>query len=140
MDELHYQHFLGKFAEHVYALSRWKHKAAVFHHGEEAGFIAGEFVDYLASLPFGKELSYFGHTVRAVPFTIATKSITAANSLDSLLLEVEHQRGNGHPHFLYVLSDPLNMLNYDSQKKEGVYKIDITACIDLWKNQRKNNK
>ncbi len=137
MDENYYQRFLQKFPEQAYALSRWKHKAAVFHNGPDAAGIALEFANHLAILPPGQELSYFGHTVRAVPFTIVTKSIAAGDSLDSLLLEVELQRRNGHPHFLYMLIDPANLLNYNRRENKDIYAVDITACIDLWNGKEK---
>ncbi len=140
MDELHYQNFLKKFPEQAYALSKWKHKAAVFHNGPDAARIAQEFFNYLAALPSEHELSYFGHTVRAVPFAIEIKSVAAGDSLDSLVQEVEHHQGNGQPHFLYLLIDPENALNYNQRENKDIYTIDITACLDLWNSQEKNKK
>lgn len=137
MDQIHYQQFLQRFPELAYALSNWRHKVVSFHNGLEAALIAREFVKYVHSLPPETELSYFGHRVKAVPFHIVVKSITSDDSLDSLLQEVEHQRGNGNPHFLYVLADPLQILHYEERKMNEIYGVDIAASISLWDEIKK---
>lgn len=144
----YYYRFLSRFSDYAFALHFWKHKLAVFCNGANAQGLATQFVKYLHHLPEGQELSYgcygFRQTATVVPFSIHLRTVTTVDSLDNLLEDVNRQRSNDHPYFLYVLADPTTMLpvGYQGNQKETnlIYRVDIGACIELWQRIEKRKK